>query len=239
MGIASGSGGSDGRSRRRMDVSRDAYGAFAVGVNEPYQRQPDANGGFVVGVNEPFQRKPDAMGDIQKKLFELRKPRKASGPLLPVEKSPFPGTEEFRLGGYRIIEEKDDYLICKGLDPNAIDPFGQHAPSVIRTIKVVKPSLLQRTPWDGKTVNLIVGGVPTNVTFEYTGIGVRIARATVDSEEAEEVQRITMDYIPGDTLIAVKIRKNDAVDGVDVYSARGGRLSWVDLNMSGRCWAVE
>jgi hypothetical protein len=230
-----------------MDVSRDAYGAFVV--DEPFQRQPDAYGAFAVDEGPKLgdiQKKLLELrldhagpGDIQKKLFELRKPRKASGPLLPVEKSPFPGTEEFRLGGYRIIEEKDDYLICKGLDPNAIDPFGQHAPSVIRTIKVVKPSLLQRTPWDGKTVNLIVGGVPTNVTFEYTGIGVRIARATVDSEEAEEVQRITMDYIPGDTLIAVKIRKNDAVDGVDVYSARGGRLSWVDLNMSGRCWAVE
>lgn len=152
---------------------------------------------------------------------------------------------EFRLGIYTIEEEKDDYLICRGFDPNAKHPSSDITPNAPRMIKVAKPALLLRSIWDGQTVDLIVDGNPTPVTFEYTGIGVRIARATLvnpttgEEEEVEEVQRITMDYIVGDQIIAVEVRRNSAIDGLDVDTESGGRLSWVDLNMSGRCWAVS
>lgn len=135
---------------------------------------------------------------------------------------------EFSIGIFDIQEERDDYLLCKGYDPNS---YHAHRES----IKVAKPTLLQKTRWDGQTVTL--GDV--DVTFEYTGgVGRRIARGTIDGEEVEEVQRITMDYFAEDTIVAVEIKKSPVLNGVDVDTEDGGRLRWIDLNVSGRCWAV-
>lgn len=175
----------------------------------------------------------------------LHLPGRLSGPppkkpLEPIQ-NPFPEKEEFRLGVYQLIEEFDDYLTCKGYDPNA-ERATRYTRGAHKTIKVAKPALLQRTPWDGQTVNLIVDGVETPVTFQYTGIGVRTATATIGDEEVSEIQRITMDYIPGDVIVAVEVRKSAAVDGMDVYAPGGSGqkgLTWLDLNMSGRSWATD
>jgi len=136
--------------------------------------------------------------------------------------------EDFRLGLFKIEEERDDYLLCRGYDPHAHHRHKQ-------LLKISKPSLLLKTPWDGQTVTL--GN--RDVTFEYIDIGKRIARAIIDDELIEEVQKITMDYFPGDTIVAVQVRTSYDVDGMDVYTEEGGALSWLDLNMSGRCWAVD
>ncbi len=171
---------------------------------------------------------------------------------------PFLNDKEFRLGVFHMLEEHDDYLICKGYDPNGSSP----AP---RTINVAKPSLLTRTPFDGQTVPLIVEGQLRDVTFEYSNdeVGKRTARCEIirnegeDNEEVEtieEIQRITMDYIVGDTIVAVRVRQSPIIEGVDLYAhasqpeysdadpvsiGADGRLLWVDLNFSGRCWAVS
>ena len=151
--------------------------------------------------------------------------------------NPFAEKKEFRLGLYHIVEERHDYLICQGWNPNAKGTSAQYTPSAFQTINVAKPSLLQRTPWNGQPVDLIVGGVATAVTFTYplTVVGMRIATAG----EVTEIQRITMDYFVGDTITAVEVRKNSAVDGGDTLTETGSRLTWVDLNFSGRCWAVS
>ena len=161
-------------------------------------------------------------------------------PIRPIE-NPFPAKSEFRLGLYHIIAEKDDYLICRGYDPNAKELVAIHTPAAFKTIRVAKPSLLQRTPWDGETVELIVAGGTVEVTFEYdeNAVGKRTAKATVEGEAVEEIQRITMDYFKGDTITAVEVRENHAVDGSDTDTESGVRLTWVDLNFSGRCWAVS
>jgi len=156
----------------------------------------------------------------------------------PVPTTPFLTDKKgFRLGIYVIQEEKDDYLICKGFDPNAKFPFSEYSPPVPeKTILVAKPNMLQKTPWDGVTVELIVNGSPADVTFTYTDIGARTASSP---GETDEVQRITMDYIVDDIIVAVEVRKNSGVDGLDAHTEDGVRLSWIDLNVSGRCWAVS
>lgn len=166
----------------------------------------------------------------------------AAKPFRPIE-NPFPQKEEFRLGTFRIIEEKDDYLICEGYDPNPKVPASEVTPHAVQILNIAKPPLLQKTPWHGTYVPLIVNGTETFVTFTYTEVGKRIATATVDGEEVQEVQRITMDYFEGDTIVAVKTAKDAVRNGMDVYGAasrseQGGLLTWVDLNVSGRCWAA-
>jgi hypothetical protein len=148
--------------------------------------------------------------------------------------------EKLRLGTFRLLEERDDYLICKGYDPNAPKRKWH------QRILVAKPWLLQRTPWDGATVTL--GG--KDVTFEYqletqSGRGrlKRIARATVYDDEGnpeaiEEIQRITMDYLANDVITATQNRKTSVHDYIDARTETGRRIHWIDLNSSGRCWAV-
>jgi len=175
-------------------------------------------------------------------------------PFRPVENT-FPEKKGFRLGQYRVLEEKDDYLICMGYDPNAKDPFSQITPASPRTIKVAKPPALQRIAWDGKTVE--IGGV--EYTYEYSDDepGVRTANG--------EEERIDPPYTPLDDdeqgenkvehqiIVAVEIRKSGAVDGTDLHVVErdedgnvirdddgnvveGERLHWMDLNVSGRHW---
>lgn len=110
-------------------------------------------------------------------------------PLKPIENT-FPEKKAFRLGIYRVEEERDNYLICTGYDPNAKDPFAEIMPTAFRTIKVSKP-------WQ--------------------------------DEEVVEVP-----YEVGDLLVAVEIKKNAAVDGMEVTDESGTRLRWMDLNIGGR-----
>jgi len=108
----------------------------------------------------------------REKSFRPLVPRQPKKPLRPVENT-FPEKKDFRLGHYKIVEERDDYVICEGYDPNAKDPFAEITPPAFRKIEVAKPPLLQRTPWDGMTVE--IGGV--SYTYEYSNAeyGVRTA----------------------------------------------------------------
>jgi hypothetical protein len=164
-------------------------------------------------------------------------PRK---PLQPDTTSPFPEKKDFRLGQYRVIEERGDYLLCTGYDPNAKNPFSEVTPSAFRTgelLKIAKPPALQQTPWEGGAT---IGGVA--YTFEYTGMGLRTARWTDDDgNDQEEEQGIGIPYVVegvGDIIVAVQIRKNAAVDGMEFTDEEGTRLRWMDLNVSGRHWST-
>lgn len=161
-------------------------------------------------------------------------------PLAPIE-NPFPENKGFRLGQYRVVEERDDYLICTGYDPNAKNPAAEVTPSAFRSgvlMKVAKPPALQRTPWEAGTIT--IGGTP--YTFEYTGLGLRTARWTDnDGNQQEEEQGIGIPYVVegvGDIIVACQIRKNAAVDGMEFTDEEGTRLRWMDLNVSGRHWAT-
>lgn len=164
-------------------------------------------------------------------------------PLPPVENpNQFPENKGFRLGQYRVVEERDDYLICTGYDPNAKNPASEVTPTAFRSgslMKVAKPPALQRTMWEAGPVT--IGGV--EYTFEYTGLGLRTARWTDDlGDEQEEEQGIGIPYTVdgvGDVIVAVQIKKNAAVEGMEFTDEDGTRLRWIDLNVSGRHWAAR
>ncbi|HUS40431.1 MAG TPA: hypothetical protein VMX74_13345, partial [Pirellulales bacterium] len=142
-------------------------------------------------------------------------------PLAPID-NPFGFSDQkddFRLGVYQFVEEFDDYIVCRGYDPNA--NLEVHTPSAPKTINVAKPSLLMRSPWDGKTVRMKVDdglgslSTLTEVTYTY-GVepGTRTAFAEIDGTAIIEYQRITMDYHVGDIIIAVQVKHNAVVDGL-------------------------
>lgn len=158
-------------------------------------------------------------------------PNQPQGPKRPVENT-FPEDNGFRLGQYRIVEERADYVICTGYDPNAKNPAAEITKDAFRTIKVAKPPILQQAPWPSATIDGVT------YTYIYTGYGTRIAAWTDDNgEEQEEEQRIEFPYQVGDLLVAVEIQKNADVDGMSVTDEDGTRLTWIDLNASGRHWA--
>jgi hypothetical protein len=161
----------------------------------------------------------------------------AQKPFRPIE-NPFPSKGEFRLGVYQIVEEKDDYLVCRGFDPRAKNPFAKVTPSAPRTIKVAKPPLLTRTPWDGRSVE--INGI--TYSYEYDSAYERTVTWTEDEEEQEEEQQIEIPYFEDDIIVAIEVRQNLVQDVIEVNeekirSEEGGLLSWIDLNVSGRHWA--
>lgn len=157
-------------------------------------------------------------------------------PLKPAE-PPFPQKPEFRLGHYVILEERDDYVICEGFDPNAKYPFTEITPTAFRTINVAKPPVLQRTSWEAGPVD--IGGTLYTYAYSDEEFGVRTATWTdSNGDDQEEEQRIDLPYILGDLLVAVEIRKSAAVDGMEVTDEDGARLRWMDLNVSGRHWTT-
>ena len=162
---------------------------------------------------------------------------------------PFPNSDSFRHGLYVIIEELDDYLICKGFDPNAKHPWTYHTVDVRKTIKVAKPPLLMRTPWEGDPTNVRVNGTLRDVTYVYDDdeLGKRTASWTIDGVEYEEIQRIDPPYFVGDAIMAVEVRQSGGFDGLrveqgpraipgPVTTEAGGKLTWMDLNNGGRKW---
>lgn len=154
----------------------------------------------------------------------------------PTKKNPFPAKGPFRLGVYKIVEEKDDYLICEGYDPNAKDPFSEITPGAFRKIDVAKPPLLQRTAWENGKEATIAGVV---YTYEYSDDekGVRTAHWTDENDqEQEREERIDLPYMVDDYLVAVQLRQDGQVDGIDADNEGGARLSWMDFNVSGRHW---
>ena len=157
-------------------------------------------------------------------------------PRQPIPDSPFPENKGFRLGQYTVVEEHDDYLLCEWYNPNGKDPVGEFNASVFRTqIKVAKPPALQRGAWDGQTIT--VGDV--DYTYEYSDdeFGVRWATWNDDNGKPQaEEQRIDIPYLVDDILIAVEIKKNLRVEGMEVEDEDGTRLRWIDLNVSGRKW---
>lgn len=201
-------------------------------------------GGDASGKKDREGRSPIGIGvgggDRKRKTPIPAGPADPKKPLKPIEQSPFPDKREFRLGHYRILEERDDYLLCTGYDPNAKWPFSEVTPSAFKTgvlMKVAKPPELQRTSFDGQTVT--VGGVDYTYTYSDDEFGVRKAQWTNGSGTQREVQRIDLPYRVGDLLIAVEIRKNSAVDGMEVADEAGARLTWIDLNASGRHWKSD
>lgn len=159
-----------------------------------------------------------------------------------VPNKPFPTIPEipgFKVGLYKVLEEKDDYLVCRGYDPLAKFPFTEGTPSAMHKIKVAKPPLLLKTPWDGSSAE--IGGV--TYEYSYTGTGVRTVTWTDGDGDHEEEERIDIPYFVGDIIVAVESQRSQiqrqggmTVNDEKVRDEAGALLSWVDLNVSGRHW---
>jgi hypothetical protein len=181
---------------------------------------------------------PGGVGSSNRRKRPAFPPPPPKKPLQPTTDNPFPEKKDFRLGQYRVLEERDDYLLCTGFDPNAKNPFSEVTPSAFRTgslLKVAKPPALQRTVWEATPVT--IDGVEYTYEYDDAEYGVRTVTGDDDSEEE---QRIDPPYVLptgiGDIIVAVQIRKSAAVDGMEVEDEEGTRLRWVDLNVSGRHW---
>lgn len=130
-------------------------------------------------------------------------------------------------GLYQIQQEFDDYLLCVGYNPN-------EGGGSMRAVAIGKPWLLLKTPYHGRSQT--IGGI--EISYNYTGIGVREASGLVNDEEVTEVQKITQNYMVGDVITAVPMvrgqHRHYGYAGDD-----GTPLKLVDANMSARAWAVD
>jgi hypothetical protein len=142
------------------------------------------------------------------------------------------GHQSLVLGLYSVVEERDDYLVVKGYDPN--NRF--HEDGKIRTGYIAKPELLVKSRWDGETQ--AIDGIDVSYAYNPNVLGERTAKGVVNNEVVEEVQKITPGYFPGDIIMAVKTARPES-SGVSYKTEQGQTLDWVDMNVSGRAWAVE
>lgn len=193
-----------------------------------------------MGINAG-SRKGGASG--QKRANKAARPIQAvqeRKPFLPLAENPFPFKDIFRLGMFEVTELiNGDYIECKGLDPNAKDPFSNTTPSTpLKRIKVARPPLLQRTPWDGEEVE--IEGI--TYSYEYSSDYERTKSYTdEDGNDQEDSEEINIPYFVGDTIIAAQLQRNAVQDGLIVNEEKSrnqddGLLTWVDLNVSGRDW---
>lgn len=161
------------------------------------------------------------------------------GAKVPLVENPFEIAGGLALSLMKVINEYGDYLECYGFDHNAKNPGGAFSPASHRKFFVAKPTLLMKSPWDGATIQSSVDGAATDVVYSYTGINTRTATATINGEEVTETQRITPDYFHSDEIVVARLKKNRGYDGIRTPTASGARIEFMDLNVSGRCWAVE
>lgn len=161
--------------------------------------------------------------------------RRPESPRRPIE-PPFPQYAGLRLGQYTVQEERDNYVICRGFDPNAKHPAAEITPTAYRTINVAKPPTLQRTAWEGDSFE--IDGITYTFTYSDDEYGVRTANWTdKNGNNQNEEQRIDQPYRVDDLITAVEIRKSAGpVEGMEVEDEDGTRLRWLDLNVAGRHW---
>jgi hypothetical protein len=109
----------------------------------------------------------------------------------------------------KVVTVSDDLLDCITLNGDLI--------------KVAKPYLLRRTPFDNKTYN--------GVDYAYSSASERVGTQTIGGKQVIETQIITPDYVVDD-IISIKKIANPLVIGNDRYH-------WEDKNTDSRAWAVK
>jgi hypothetical protein len=126
------------------------------------------------------------------------------------------------LTAWIIREELNDYLKCVPFDYKLSVPTLHDENLGLDNeafIKIAKPRLLQRTPFDSKTINYW----NISVTYSYSIIGVRTASSPGKNNET---QIITPPYFIGDIIVARK-----APTGYE-------NVDYIDINEGGRQWAL-
>lgn len=142
-----------------------------------------------------------------------------------------PGVSNY-LRQFVVLLELDDYLVCT---PHVVPNDGtllipqvynrSLGAGAIEIYYVVKPFLLQRTPFDGN----IVSYPSMDVAYSYTGTGRRTATS---QGQVDEDQLITPSYFTAD-IITARCGPTGYMDLLGNY------INWTDTNEGGRQWAVN
>ncbi|GAG50176.1 unnamed protein product, partial [marine sediment metagenome] len=117
---------------------------------------------------------------------------------------------------FRVKSQSNDYLTCRTWNP-LVDSGEEGSVN----IKVAKPYLLRRTPFDGESITY---GEQT-IDYSYTSSHERHADDGVDDED----QIIVPAYFVDDEILAV--RNMAGGSGID-------EIIWEDINNAGRFWAA-
>lgn len=135
-----------------------------------------------------------------------------------------------------VLREFDDYLRCapfyQPVDstshlwvPQGYDKDLEQATQV--PTLVAKPNMLQKSVWNGKTVNYL--GENLSVAFDGVTIG---QRTVTDTGGAVQTQRISSPYVPGDVIVARRcVTGLQTSDGYPVF--------WQDENEAARQWVTD
>lgn len=98
---------------------------------------------------------------------------------------------------------------------------------------IAKPHILQRTMWDGMSINY--GGLTVEYDYGTGVIGKRIA----SSSTVSETQYITPPYFRGEIIVArdcpTQLSYNVVIDSETIEV----QIILIDTNSSGRVWATE
>lgn len=119
---------------------------------------------------------------------------------------------------FAVLEEHDDYLVCKGYEPLERFFYNQ--------VAVAKPHLLQRSTFDGLTIN--------GVTYAYSSSTVR----TATSSEGTVTQTVSPEYYANEVISCARSFTVIA-DHTGLRDDDGAPIEWVDVNSSGRLWLNE
>ncbi len=154
-----------------------------------------------------------------------------AGQYAPIAK---PAPEITRCGLFQVIEDRGDYLLCQGLDPEHQRTYDQANP-----VSVAKPYLLMRSPWDGQVLTM----EGTTFLISYTGKDSRVlTKGTLSGgvfvpEEGTPpvIQSLEPGYFGGDILAVARSRTlaGDATGLVDEWEKP---VEFVDLNVGARHW---
>jgi hypothetical protein len=118
---------------------------------------------------------------------------------------------------YQVVSVEGDYLVC--------NPFnGDGSVNTGRKRYVLKPWTLQKTPFDGKTIN--------SITYTYTSNTQR----TAVNGSTSETQLITQDYFAGAKIYAVLI---EGKVNLPAGAGAGKFTNKIDANLDARAWAVQ
>jgi len=115
---------------------------------------------------------------------------------------------------FKVVSVEADYLICHSWDGTT---------EGTTPITVALPYLLRRTPFDFLTRK--------NITYTYT---TNIEREA-DNGDDTETQVIVASYEIGDIIYG----SQGVLGGTGVIDTAGDSVSWLDLNIDGRYWAMK
>ena len=146
-----------------------------------------------------------------------------------------------RVALMQVLEEHDDYLVCRGYDPEAQRFFNE--------VAVAKPMVLQKTPWDGKTYTIDGKEVTfdsPSISYPYF-VGDILAAVKPETKIGETPGAFNFDedletpYEDGIDILEMTIvimHEEDDEETEDVDESEKV-IAWMDLNVAGRGVGVQ